>query len=351
MKMEISKFFVSLGTSVLETMRIINENTKGIVFAADNGRLIGTVTDGDIRRYIIGGGEVSAVVENVINRNTIWLETNDEKSAGNTMREKSISAIPVVDGEKRIIKIFFSDGSSVQVEDFNRPLHIPLVIMAGGKGTRLKPYTDILPKPLIPIGEKTITERIIDKFGEYSDSPVYMIVNYKKEFIKAYFREEDERKKINFVDETEFLGTGGGLKLLENRIKTTFFMSNCDILINADYSQILKYHSEAKNIFTLVCARKCFSVPYGTVEVDHCNRATGFVEKPSHTYFVNTGFYVIEPDVFAEIPENTYIHITDIISEFMKREKRVGVYLIEDSDWMDMGQFDEMEKMRQKLGV
>ena len=166
MKMEISKFFVSLGTSVLETMRIINENTKGIVFAADNGRLIGTVTDGDIRRYIIGGGEVSAVVENVINRNTIWLETNDEKSAGNTMREKSISAIPVVDGEKRIIKIFFSDGSSVQVEDFNRPLHIPLVIMAGGKGTRLKPYTDILPKPLIPIGEKTITERIIEKFGE-----------------------------------------------------------------------------------------------------------------------------------------------------------------------------------------
>lgn len=349
--MEISKFFVSSCVSVFEAMQAINENTKGIIFAVDSCRLQGTITDGDIRRYIIKGGDLSSEISYVINRDAVWLERKAEGTAQQVMKEKSISAIPVLDEDRRIIKIYFSDGSCVRASIIDKPIHIPLVIMAGGKGTRLKPFTDILPKPLIPIGEKTITERIIDNFLKFSDSSIYMIVNYKKEFIRAYFRDGDYRDKIRFVDEKEFLGTGGGLKLLEGQIKTTFLMSNCDILIDADYSKLLKYHQEAENRITMVCARKCFHIPYGTVDMDRNGRVLSLVEKPSHTYFVNTGFYVIEPDVLSDIPDNTHIHITDIISGFMERRENVGAYIIEDDDWTDMGQFDEMEKMKEKLGI
>ena len=350
-RMDINSYFVLPGATILDAMRVINENTKGIVFVVDSGRLMGTVTDGDIRRYIIKGGDLSGAIDNIANHDTIWLEMKSEETAFKIMKENSISAIPVLDGEKKVIKIYFSDGSCVKARDINKPTHIPMVIMAGGKGTRLKPYTDIMPKPLIPIGDKTITERIIDNFLKYSDSSIYMIVNYRKEFIKAYFRDGDYKDKIRFIDETEFLGTGGGLKLLEGKIRTTFFMSNCDILIDADYARVLKYHSEMGNYITLVCARKCFNIPYGTVDIDKNNRAIRFVEKPSHTYFVNTGFYIIEPDVLTKIPSNTHVHITDIISELMRSGERIGTYVIEDNDWMDMGQFDELDKMKRKLGI
>lgn len=350
-KMEISNFLVSPDVTILEAMQVINENTKGIVFVTKSDHLIGTVTDGDIRRYIIKGGDISASIGNIANHNTIWLESKSEDIVYQTMKDNSVSAIPILDSGKRVIKIYFSDGSCITMKDVNRPMHIPMVIMAGGKGSRLKPYTDIMPKPLIPIGNKTITERIIDNFLKYSDSFIYMIVNYRKEFIKAYFRDGDYKDKIRFIDEEKFLGTGGGLKLLEGKIQTTFFLSNCDILINADYTSILEYHLEAGNCITMVCAKKCFNIPYGTVDIDQKNRVVNFVEKPSHIYYVNTGFYIIEPNVLKVIPKDTYIHVTDIITDLMNKGEKIGTYIIGENEWMDMGQFDELNKMKQNLKV
>ena len=123
-----------------------------------------------------------------------------------------------------------------------------VVILAGGKGTRLKPYTDILPKPLIPIGDQTITEHILDHFERYGCNRVLMIVNYMKNFIKSYFTDHDDKKDICFIEEKEFLGTGGGIRLLKEQIHETFFLTNCDILIDADYSEILSYHKKVKTL-------------------------------------------------------------------------------------------------------
>lgn len=347
--MILDKFLVPPDTSVIKAMKIIDENAKGIVFVYDSGKLLGTVTDGDIRRYILSHGNLYDKIIKIANVNTVWLEVGTEQKAAQIMTKKSISAIPVLNRNKEIVKIYFSGGECVERKGTDICRDIPLVIMAGGKGTRLKPYTDILPKPLIPIGDKTITERIIDKFIRYGCSDVYMIVNYKKDFIKAYFKDSPYRGLIHFIDEVGYMGTGGGLKFAEGKFSGTFFMSNCDILVEADYTEILNQHRIKQNCITMICAKKNFSIPYGTVCMSEDNEVTELIEKPSHTFLVNTGFYVLEPEVLEIIPEDTFIHITEIIGMCMKKNHKVGAYIIEDDNWMDMGQFDEMEKMKQRL--
>lgn len=349
--MTIDDFLVSPNITILEAMEVINKNAKGIVFISNANRLVGTVTDGDIRRYILKKGDLSDRVMKITNCNTVWLGIETEQQATQIMSRNSISAVPILNCNKEIVRIYFADGEMVGNEEKNAILNVPLVIMAGGKGTRLKPFTDILPKPLIPIGDKTITEYIIDKFSCYGCSDVYMIVNYKKDFIKAYFQDSNYKDIIKFIDEINFLGTGGGLKLLEGQLNKSFFMSNCDILIEADYKKILEYHNENHNLITLVCAKKEFKIPYGTVNIDETNSIIGLAEKPSYSYLVNTGFYVIQPEILKIIPMDTFIHITEIIENCIKEKIKVGAYIIEEDDWMDMGQFDEMEKMKQKLGV
>lgn len=349
--MRVDDFVIDPGITILGAMKRINENANGIAFVCDNNKLIGAVTDGDVRRYILEEGDLSLNIMQIANRNVVWLGIKDEEQAIQTMRQKSISAIPILNSSKEIIRIYFSNGKVIVNEGKNSILNIPLVIMAGGKGTRLKPYTDILPKPLIPIGDKTITEHIMDQFLKYGCSEIYMIVNYKKDFIKAYFKDGHYKNEIMFVDEMTFRGTGGGLKLLEGKIDSTFFMSNCDILINADYSEILRRHREKGNLVTMVCAKKKFSIPYGTINVNSDEEVVNLVEKPSNTYLINTGVYVIEPELLSKIPEDTYIHITEIIEKCIRDKAKIGTYIIEDNDWMDMGQLDEMEKMKEKLGV
>ena len=223
--------------------------------------------------------------------------------------------------------------------------------MAGGKGTRLYPYTQILPKPLIPIGEKTITEHIMSRFKEYGCSHFDMIVNYKKHFIKSYFLDNENTVDVDFIEETEFLGTGGGLRLLEGKYQSTIFMTNCDILIEEDYAKILEYHKKNNNIITMVCAEKNMLIPYGTVEISETGQALALKEKPRLSFITNTGFYVIEPEFLNMIPENTFIHITDIIQNCIDTGKKVGVYKILEEKWLDMGQMEEMERMRQKLNI
>lgn len=221
--------------------------------------------------------------------------------------------------------------------------------MAGGKGTRLHPYTQILPKPLIPIGNQTITEHIMERFEQYQCSHFDMIINYKKNFIRSYFQDNEIKRNVDFIEEPEFWGTAGGLKLLEGKYKSTFFVSNCDVLIDADYKDIYNVHKQEKNIITLVCAKKKIVIPYGTVSVNEKNEILEFKEKPEYTFLTNTGLYLVEPEFLKMIPEQTFIHITDVIQKCMNAKKKVGTYIIDEENFMDMGQLRELEQMREKL--
>lgn len=344
----ISDYIVNRDATILQAMEKIDKNSKGIVYVATDEILEGVVTDGDIRRFLLKQGDLEQNIMTVANKNPLSLELGQEENAEKIMLEKDIRSIPILNYKGEIVKICFQNDL---VEVKKEKLDIPVVIMAGGKGTRLYPYTQILPKPLIPIGDKTITEHIMDRFRSYGCEEFTMIVNYKKHFIKSYFDDSESRTNVKFVEETEFLGTGGGLKLLDSKMDSTFFMTNCDILIEEDYSKILKYHREHNNLVTMVCAVKNMVIPYGTVEISEDDKVLGLKEKPEFSFITNTGFYILEPEFINLIPENTFIHITDIIQRCIEEERKVGVYKIREDKWLDMGQLEELEKMKEKLNI
>ncbi len=344
--MTINDYMVSEETSLRDTMQVIDNNSSGIAFVCKDGVLLATVTDGDVRRSLMKGMDIHSPVREIANYHPIYLYQKVGHKAVALMKEKQITVLPIVDEKKHIVDIRFLLKDTFLLE---QNLKTPVVIMAGGKGTRLKPYTDILPKPLIPVGDKTITEHIMEHFNRFGCLDFYMIVNYKKQFIKAYFLESDAH--IHFVDEEQFLGTGGGIALVGEDIKETFFLTNCDILLEADYGAILKKHKEQHNLITIVCAEKKVVLPYGTVELNEEGSVLEFREKPGFQFHTNTGLYVIEPEFLKKIPPNTYINITEIIENCIRDGEKVGTYLVNEEDWMDMGQLEELEKMRTKMGL
>jgi Nucleoside-diphosphate-sugar pyrophosphorylase involved in lipopolysaccharide biosynthesis/translation initiation factor 2B, gamma/epsilon subunits (eIF-2Bgamma/eIF-2Bepsilon) len=339
-------FITTEDITVLDAMKKIGQNTRGVLFATRNNKLVGVMTDGDIRRYILECGKLDEKISKILNYTPCYIMVDDIVDYKLYMKKAGITAVPIVDKTLEIIRIeFLNELQNVVINNLN----IPVVIMAGGKGTRLQPYTDILPKPLMPIGDMTITERIMEKFEQFGCSKFDIIVNYKRNLIKAYFAEADIKRNINFVDEDVYLGTGGGLSLLKGRYNQTFFMTNCDILIEGRYDEMLEYHKENRNIITIVCAKKKVQIPYGIVELGDNNKVKKFVEKPCYSILTNSGFYILEPDFLNKIKENVFIHITDIIEKCINDGEKVGVYTIEEEKWMDMGQVEELEKMKQKL--
>lgn len=343
--LELNEFVISPETSIFDAMNKIDKNAKGIVYVvAENMELLGAVTDGNIRRYILKNQTISGLVKDVMNDTPVYVNKKAAHQATQVMQEAKITSVPIVDDYMKVQYIAFRTGEKFYNE---MELDVPVVIMAGGKGTRLYPYTQVLPKPLIPIGEKTITEHIMEHFEQFGCGRFSMIVNYKKEFIKAYISEISEN--VKFIEEKTFLGTAGGLKLLENEISETFFMTNCDILIEENYGEILKYHKENKNIITLVGALKREVIPYGTLIADESGQLKELAEKPTFEFLTNTGLYIIEPEFLKEIPDNTFIHITDVIQKCIEKGLNVGVYPVSENAWMDMGQLEELEKMRKRI--
>lgn len=344
--MDIKDFIVSEDNAVIEVMKVIDKNAKGIAFICESERLLGVVTDGDIRRYILKNGDLSKPIRNIANYSPKYAMSKDVMDYANYMKENFITALPIVNKNLKILSIrFLYDNQTLR----NTKLNVPVVIMAGGKGTRLYPYTQVLPKPLIPVGEKTITELIMDHFEAFGCNHFDMIVNYKKNFIKSFFIDNEHKRDVDFVEETEFLGTGGGLKLLEGRYQDSFFVTNCDIIIEEDYSEIIKYHKAEKNIITIVSAMKNVTIPYGTIQVSEEGQVVKLKEKPTFNFLTNTGLYVLEPRFLEMIPKDTFIHITDIIERCIEAGEKVGMYPISEQAWMDMGQLEELEKMRERL--
>ncbi|HAG69911.1 MAG TPA: nucleotidyltransferase [Lachnospiraceae bacterium] len=328
-------------------MKTIDAGENAVAFVCRDDKLVAAVSDGDVRRYIIRGGDLDHPIKEVANYSPISVPANEQIDYDSLMREKCITALPIVDEEGRILDIRFLSNRYFR----KRRVALPVIIMAGGKGSRLRPFTEILPKPLIPIGNKTITEHIMSRFGEYSCDHFDMIVNYKKNFIKSFFQDNDNSYDIDFIEEPEFWGTAGGLKLVEGRYESTVFVTNCDILVQCDYADLVERHRADKNLITIVCARKKVTIPYGTIETDSQGKVTGITEKPSFEFYTNTGLYVIEQGFLKKIPRNTKIDITDVIENCIRDGEKVGTYLVNEEDWLDMGQLDEMERMKRHLNV
>jgi NDP-sugar pyrophosphorylase family protein len=264
------------------------------------------------------------------------------------MREKKIEGLPLVNEHMEVVDILFWNELNSSKERITEGKKVPVVIMAGGKGSRLYPYTKIIPKPLIPIGDTPIVERIMNQMMSYGFTEFYLTVNYRKELIKAYFN-DDDRYHLNFIEEKEPLGTAGSLSLLKDKITDSFFVSNCDILVDVNYEKLLDHHIKNENQITVVTAMKNYEVPYGVVSLDEEGRIQALNEKPSYEFLVSTGLYVLEKGVLNTLPEGAPFDMPDLIRLCLQNGKKAGAYPVMDSTWLDMGEFSEMRKMAERM--
>jgi dTDP-glucose pyrophosphorylase len=334
--------------NILQALQLMDKMMVKLLFVFQNDFFVGLLSIGDLQRGIIKNKSLETVVTEVM-RDDITIVYSDESF--DTIKKKMVEfrteCMPVLDRNHNLIDVYFWEEIFTEKERrINVNLGIPVVIMAGGKGTRLRPLTNIIPKPLIPIGEKPIIEVIIDKFCQYGICEFFISVNYKQELIKFYFDSLGAKKYgIHYIQEKDFFGTAGSLSLLKGKIDQTFFVSNCDILVDDDYSEIYNYHVSNKNQVTLVASLKHFKIPYGTLESGENGELLTLQEKPELTYMINTGMYVLSPEVLDQIPDGKFYHITDLINDLKSRGEKIGVFPVSERSWFDMGEWPEYQKV------
>lgn len=338
-------FCIDSKKTVRDALEMINSKPQKIVFAVDDDyRLEASLTDGDVRRFFLKGGSIDAPLMEAANISPKYARNLDE--AQDLFSSGIYVAIPILNEADVVQDVFF--GTKIATDEKVK-IDLPVVINAGGKGTRLDPFTRVLPKPLIPIGEKPIIEHIMNQYEDAGSCHFHVIVNYKKQLIKAYFSESEKKYKIEWYDEEKPLGTGGGLSLLKGVLDSTFFFSNCDILIRADYQQMVDFHKKNNDVVTMVCVKKKFTVPYGVVKTDENGLISEMLEKPQMSFLTNTGMYIVEPCVLEDIEDDVPISFPDIIEKQLQKGRKVSAYSIDESEWMDMGQLSELDKMRKRL--
>lgn len=345
-------FISSQDISLKQAMELIEKNSRGILFLVDDaGILTGCVSDGDIRRWLLKTGNLEAGVMDAACNAPAFLYKENVSGYKEFMKSKRIHAVPILDDKNAVIHVKF-DEDYYELSDVRKRacLHDQeVIIMAGGKGTRLYPYTKILPKPLIPIGDKPILERIMDKFYDYGVSQFYLTVNYKKEMIKSYFSEVQKSCGIHFIEEDTPLGTAGSIAFIDHCFMDTVIVTNCDILIEADYGEMLKFHRSSNNLITVVAALKNVVIPYGVLHTKEEGLIDSIEEKPCKSYLINTGLYFVEPKCLDSIPYGSFYHMTDLAKKAMSEGKKVGVYPIAEEDFLDMGQLEELKKMEERI--
>ena len=350
---KLKKVLIKPDVTIKQAMKQMDAmGEKTLIVVDEQGRILATVTDGDVRRWILKGKNINAKLSNVMNRHPLTLQPGFIKEdAKKLMLDKQIECLPVIDDGRNVVAyLHWADLFEDRFKVF-KTINQPVVIMAGGEGARLHPFTKILPKPLMPIGDKPIIEIIINRFFDHGCRDFYLSMNYKSNLIKAYFSDVEHPFKIKYVLEKKPLGTAGSLYLLKNRIKKTFFVSNCDVLIEADYADIIKFHHDRNNMITLVCAMKNFVIPYGVCEIHNDGNLKNINEKPEHHFLVNTGMYVLDPAVFGHMPKGHFYNMTDLINNLLKIGERVGVYPVSEKAWLDIGQFEALHETLKRFEI
>lgn len=351
-----SNIIINPQTSIIETLQHLNITARQILFVCDEkNALMGSVTDGDLRRYILNNGDLSGPVSGAMKKNPHSVTEIDRHSAFTIMKTLQITAIPIVDDNNRLIDIVFYKDKDIftglSIEFGKLLCDIPIFIMAGGEGTRLYPYTKVLPKPLIPIGDKPIIERIIELFSRYGAQKYLISVNHRRNMIKAYFSEGEHSAGITYVDEYVPLGTAGSLSLVKDTLHSTFILSNCDTMVMANYCDVVEKHRAERNVVTILTAKKRIVIPYGVLTTS-CDGSVEYMqEKPECDYAINTGVYVLEPEILNFIPYNSFIHLPNVIQKVLEAGQRVGTYFVDEDDYLDMGQMEELERMKRKLSI
>ncbi len=332
---------VTVTTTIMETLKIIDTHGVPIGLVHEEGVLRGTVTDGDIRRGILSGVQLTDTVDTVMNLEPITAPGDiSDGEAARLMRHHQISHLPLVDAAGVIVDLKVLKDLDPRPEGGN-----PVVLMAGGKGTRLQPLTDDLPKPLLEVGGRPILETIIERFVAEGFAEIYLSVNCKADLIEAHFG--DGRRlgaDITYLKEDDALGTGGALALLPERPSVPIIVMNGDVLTKINFHHLVKYHENHDAPATMSVREYRFTVPYGVVETE-ATVLTSIAEKPEHRFFVNAGIYVIDPEVLDLIPSGKAMDMPDLFHRLLEEGHKPTVFPLREY-WMDIGRLDDLDQAK-----
>lgn len=349
--------FINEMESVKDALKKLDKSSKKVLLVVDNeNKLLGTVTDGDIRRFMLRGGSLENDIKEIYNKTPMYLKKRGFSidKAKDMLIKNKIELIPILDSENKVVDFItwsqaFSDSKSSVIN--TSQVKVPVVIMAGGKSTRLEPFSKILPKPLIPIGDKPIVEIIIDEFKKHGINKYYLILNYKGEMVELYFNSIEKDYELKYIRETDFWGTAGGLKLLEDVIDDVFMVSNCDVIVKANFEEVVNFHKEQKAFLTILSSFRHYKIPYGVVKFKEGGEVIDIFEKPEYTFTINTGVYVMNKKCLQFISEKTYFDMTDLVRQLIKNDKKIVTYLVNENDHIDIGQWEEYKMALEKLKV
>ncbi len=350
---DVKNILVYPDTTLREAIKLLNEAGWQIVVVVDKEkRLVGTVTDGDIRRAILKGISLDVSVKDVMNKKPKSLKQNGytKDELMHIFNKYSIKHLPIVDDANRVVGLILLEDV-FKIEELYSPLPYFVVIMAGGKGTRLDPFTKILPKPLIPIGDKTMLEIIMEKWASFGFSRFILTLNYKKEVIKLYLKDLELPYDIYFVEEDKPLGTAGSLKLIEKEFDLTdpFLVTNCDVWVDVNLRSFVKFHREIKADVSIIGNLMTFKIPYGVIE-NNDSDLINIKEKPQMDFVINTGIYALNPKVIDLIKDDEAIDMPDLILRAKERGFKAKIYPAH-GQYFDIGQWEVYKDSLKKLGA
>ncbi|WP_080578408.1 nucleotidyltransferase family protein [Sinorhizobium fredii] len=336
--------FVSSESTVIDAIKVIDAAAMQIALYVDGDkRLVGVVTDGDIRRAILRGTQLHDPVSQVLNyQPLVAREGMSMHELAQLICGKSrILRLPVVDGAGKVVGLYRAEEIAPQAAG-----EWPVILMAGGLGSRLRPYTDSMPKPMLEVGGRPILEQIILQFKSHGFHRFYLSVNYMAEVIKSHFGDGSNLGvEVSYLEEVERMGTAGSLRLLPTEPDSPFFVMNGDLLTTTDFSMLMQYHLDCGAEATMCLREYTVEVPYGVIQHEE-GRLTGFQEKPKHQHFVNAGIYVLNPSVLSHVPAEGYFDMPSLFDKLMAEDPAgATVYPLREY-WCDIGRIEDLERAR-----
>lgn len=336
-----NKYIIQQTESIREALVSLNQitsDTQSLLVVDENQKLVGTLTDGDIRRGLISGIELTDPVSAIMHKDFKYiLESEFDVARLKVFRDKRVLFIPILDAERHIVDV-------INLKKYKSHLPIDAVLMAGGKGERLRPLTEKTPKPLLKVGEKCIIDHNVDRLMAYGINHVNVTVNYLGEQLEEHYAEPKNGVQVRTFREPKFLGTIGSIKFVDTFYNDTILVMNSDLFTNIDYEDFFLHFKLHNAEMSVAAVPYDVSIPYGILELEGRN-IKGLLEKPKYNYYVNAGIYLIQKSVLSEIPENEFFNATDLIEKLIVKGKSVIRYPL-DGTWIDIGQYSELEKAK-----
>lgn len=334
------KYVITTGATVLDALKALDgtsHDSQTLFVIDENERMVGTLTDGDIRRGLIGGVTLSTSVSKIMNTSFKFVRVgqNDAKLL-KEFRARQIYFIPVLDEDDHIVKVC----NLIKYRNF---LPVDAVLMAGGKGERLRPLTEKTPKPLLPVGDKPIIDHNIDRLISYGIKHINVTVNYLGEQLEEHFREPHNEVQINCVREPKFLGTLGSICFITEFFNDTVLVMNSDLFTNINYEDFYLHFKEHDADMSVAAVPYSVSIPYGILDIEERRNIKGLIEKPTYDYYANAGIYLIRKSALDLIPEDTFFNSTDLVEALIAENRKVIRFPL-NGTWIDIGNPQEYKR-------